>query len=145
MKQLTCTALILVAGIFMANAQDPALPKTGAWGTFGESQFITVESKKNPSFVLELKTAPKKKVVMACHYTTAITNTSATEVSFVIQMISPSGPTSSDDSKVKLKAGETKEVNFLIGNCKGNGDDDKKFEACCACSFSFSFGKVSVD
>ena len=82
---------------------------------------------------------------MACHYTSEITNKSDKDVSFVIEMISPKGPTSSDNSKVKLKAGETKEVSFLIGACKGKGSDEEKFEGCCNCSFSFAFGKVSVD
>jgi len=145
MKQLICIVALFISAITQSNAQDPSLPKAGAWGTYGEVQIINVETKNNPSFTLELKTAPTKKVVMACHYITSITNTSDKTVSFIIRMVSPSGPTSSDGSKVKLKAGETKEVSFLIGACKGKGNDQEKFDACCACSFHFAFDKVSVD
>ena len=145
MKQLICIAALFTSVFTQVNAQEPSLPKTGTWGTYGETQTVLVESKNNPTFTLEIKTKPTKKVVMACHYTSEITNKSDKEVSFVIGMISPKGPTSSDDSKVKLKAGETKEVSFLIGACKGKGSDEEKFEGCCACNFSFAFGKVSVD
>jgi len=145
MKHLICIIAFLSLGIIEIIAQEPNLPKTGTWGTYGETQTILVESKKNPTFTLEIKTKPTKKVVMACHYTSEITNKSDKEVSFVIGMISPKGPTSSDNSKVKLKAGETKEISFLIGACKGKGSDEEKFEGCCTCNFSFAFDKVSVD
>ena len=135
---------LLITGINLF-AQDPVLPKSGAWDTYGEPQLINVEAKKQPAFVLEIRTKPTKKVVMACHYVSEITNKSDKEVSFVIRMISPKGPTSSDDSKIKLKAGETKEVSFLIGACKGKGNDQEKFDACCVCEFQFAFDKVSVD
>ena len=145
MKQLIFILAFFTTVIAQVNAQEPSLPKAGTWGTYGETQTILVESKNNPSFSLEIKTKPTKKVVMACHYTSEITNKSDKDVSFVIGMISPKGPISSDDSKVKLKAGETKEVSFLIGACKGKGSDEEKFEGCCTCNFSFGFSKVSVD
>jgi hypothetical protein len=145
MKQLITVLSFLVAAIAQVQAQDPKLPTSGTWDTYGESQLITVDTKKNPPFILEIRTKPTKKIVMACHYTSEITNKSDKDVSFVIGMISPKGPTSSDDAKVKLKAGETKEVSFYIGACKGKGSEEEKFQGCCACSFSFVFAKVSVD
>ena len=46
---------------------------------------------------------------------------------------------------VKLKAGEIKEVSFMIGAFMGNGDAREKFTACTACAISFAFDKSSVD
>jgi hypothetical protein len=98
-----------------------------------------------PAFDLALRTKPTKKSGIACNYTTEITNKSDKSVSFTINMHSPSG-TATSDAKVSLKAGEKKEVSFVIGDCQGSGgkSQEAKYKDCCSCSFEFAFDNVSV-
>ena len=140
--------VIMFALIVSARSyeQNPVLPTSGSWGTYGNSQTIKVNEGKDDAYELELRTKPEKKVVQACHYTTEVQNKSAKTVSFVLEMVSPMGISSSDKSKVKLGPGEKTEISYMIGACKNSevGGEDKKYNGCCSCSFEFNVVTKSV-